>query len=85
MILWYGGHRVIAGALTVGQLMFFYSLLGYLLDPLERLATVNLKVQDALVAVDRLFQVLDLEAEPVGAGAEGRRSRASARRSSSRA
>jgi ATP-binding cassette subfamily B protein len=62
-ILWYGGHRVIAGALTIGELMFFYSLLGFLLDPLQRLASVNLKVQDALVAVDRLYQILDLEAE----------------------
>jgi ABC-type bacteriocin/lantibiotic exporter with double-glycine peptidase domain len=29
--------------LTIGQLMFFYSLLGYLLGPLERLAAANLK------------------------------------------
>src|SRR5262249_29709987 len=29
-VLWYGGHRVIAGALTIGELMFFYSLLGFL-------------------------------------------------------
>ena len=63
VILWYGGHRVIEGALTIGQLMFFYTLLGYLLEPLGRLATVNFQVQDALVAVDRLFQVLDLELE----------------------
>ena len=60
VILWYGGHRVIDGALTIGQLMFFYTLLGYLLDPLERLASVNLKIQDALVAVDRLYQVMDM-------------------------
>src|SRR5262249_30231556 len=53
--------------LTIGELMFFYTLLGYLLDPLQRLASVNLQVQDALVAVDRLFQILDLEVEPVGA------------------
>jgi ATP-binding cassette subfamily B protein len=66
VILWYGGYRVMAGALTIGQLMFFYSLLAYLLEPLDRLASVNLKIQDALVAVDRLYQVLDLEAEPVG-------------------
>src|SRR5262249_52292620 len=39
----------------------------YLLEPLERLAGVNLKIQDALVAVDRLYQVMDLELEPVGA------------------
>ena len=54
------------GALTIGQLMFFYTLLGYLLEPLERLASVNLKIQDALVAVDRLYQVMDLEVEPLG-------------------
>ena len=34
VILWYGGYRVMDGALTIGQLMFFYSLLGYLLEPL---------------------------------------------------
>jgi ATP-binding cassette subfamily B protein len=66
-ILWYGGHRVMAGALTIGQLMFFYSLLGYLLEPLERLASINLKLQEALVAVDRLYQILDRDTEPAGA------------------
>ena len=64
VILWFGGHRVIDGALTIGQLMFFYTLLGYMLEPLERLASVDLQLQDALVAVDRLYQVLDIEIEP---------------------
>ena len=68
VILWYGGHRVIAGALTIGQLMFFYTLLGYLLGPLERLASVNLKIQDALVAVDRLYQIMDIEVEALSDG-----------------
>src|SRR5262249_27339973 len=63
VILWFGGHRVIAGALSIGQLVFFYTLLGYLLEPLGRLASVNFQIQDALVAVDRLYQVLDMELE----------------------
>jgi ABC-type bacteriocin transporter len=63
VILWYGGHRVMDGVLSVGQLMFFSSLLGFLLDPLTRLATVNLTLQDAMIAVDRLYQVMDVEAE----------------------
>lgn len=63
VILWFGGRRVIDGALTIGELMFFYTLLGYMLEPLERLSTVNLQMQDALVAVDRLGEILDLEAE----------------------
>ena len=66
VILWYGGHRVIAGALSVGQLLFFYTLLGYLLGPLERLASVNLQIQDALVAVNRLYEIMDLEQEKLG-------------------
>jgi ATP-binding cassette, subfamily C, bacteriocin exporter len=70
-ILWYGGHRVINGHLTIGELMFFYTLLGYMLEPLERLATVNLQMQDAMVAVDRLYQVMDLAGEPTaGQGAK---------------
>jgi ATP-binding cassette subfamily B protein len=67
VVLWFGGYRVIGGALTVGQLMFFYTLLGYLLDPLVHLASVNFQMQDALVAVDRLYQVLDMELEQPGA------------------
>jgi len=63
VILWLGGHRVIEGALTIGELMFFYTLLGYMLEPLQRLAGVNIQIQDALVAVDRLYQVLDLAGE----------------------
>ena len=65
-ILWYGGYRVMDGALTIGELMFFYTLLGYMLGPLERLASVNLQIQEALVAIDRLYQVMDLEREPLG-------------------
>ena len=65
-MLWLGGQRVLSGALTIGELLFVFMLLTTLLEPLNRLATVNLKIQDALVAIDRLFQVLDLETEPRG-------------------
>jgi ATP-binding cassette subfamily B protein len=62
-VLWVGGYRVMAGALTVGELLFCYSLVVMLLGPLEQLAGINLRIQDALVAVDRLFQIMDLEPE----------------------
>jgi ATP-binding cassette subfamily B protein len=65
-VLWYGAYRVLGRHVTVGQLLFFYSLLLAMLTPLERLASVNLRLQDALAAVDRIYQVLDLEAEPQG-------------------
>lgn len=65
-VLWYGGHRVMDGALSIGQLLFFHTLLAAMLEPMTRLATVNLKLQDALVAVDRLYQILEIEQESFG-------------------
>lgn len=63
LILWYGGHEVISGHLTIGQLMFFYTLIGFMLQPMQRLGYVSIDIQDALVAADRLGEVLDLELE----------------------
>ena len=45
--------------------MFFYSLLTYMLEPLERLASVNLKIQEAIVAMDRLHQIMAIDPEPL--------------------
>jgi ATP-binding cassette, subfamily C, bacteriocin exporter len=62
-VLWCGSYRVMDGALTVGQLMAFYTLLASVLEPLERVASVNMQLQDALAAVDRLYEIMDLELE----------------------
>jgi ABC-type bacteriocin/lantibiotic exporter with double-glycine peptidase domain len=62
-LLWFGGHQVIDGTLSIGQLMAFYTLLGTILGPIERLANANQSIQDAMIAADRLFDVLELEPE----------------------
>ena len=84
VILWYGGHRVMVGALTIGELMFFYTLLGYVLQPLERLTSVNLQLQEALVAIDRLYQVMDLDTEQPERPDQGGIRRTDSRHSSGR-
>jgi ATP-binding cassette, subfamily C, bacteriocin exporter len=61
--LGFGGHLVIDGELTIGKLMFFYSLTGYLYGPLERLANVSVSLQDTVIALDRLWEILSLELE----------------------
>jgi len=63
LVLWYGGHRVVDGALSLGQLMFCYTLLGTMLGSMERLPSMHRQIQDALSAIDRLYEVLDLEPE----------------------
>jgi ATP-binding cassette subfamily B protein len=62
-VLWYGGHLVIDGALSIGQLMFFNTLLAQMLVPLRTLVQANLTVQDGLVALERLGEVIDLDPE----------------------
>jgi ABC-type bacteriocin transporter len=61
VLLWAGSVLVFRQDLTPGQLMLLYSLFGYLLGPLSSLVMMNRTIQDALIAADRLFQILDVE------------------------
>lgn len=63
VILWVGGIDVIQGTLTMGQLITFQSLLVYFLDPVKNLIDLQPQLQTAVVAADRLGEILDLEAE----------------------
>lgn len=62
-VLWAGSNFVISQDLTPGTLMLFYSLVGYVLGPIGKLIASNQTIQDALIAADRLFQIMDLERE----------------------
>jgi ATP-binding cassette subfamily B protein len=62
-VLWVGSTLVIDQQITPGTLMVFYSLVGYVISPIGELITANRTVQDALIAADRLFQIMDLERE----------------------
>ena len=62
-VLWIGSNLVINQTLTPGSLMIFYSQIGYVLSPIGSLISSNQTIQDAQIAADRLFQILDLETE----------------------
>ena len=63
VILWVGGVSVINGEMTIGALITFNSLLAYFLDPVKNLINLQPEMQTAVVAADRLGEILDLEAE----------------------
>lgn len=65
VILWVGSVCVIKGQITIGQLITFNSLLVYFLDPVKNLINLQPQMQTAVVAADRLGEILDLEAEKV--------------------
>lgn len=63
IILWVGGISVINGEMTMGSLITFNALLAYFLDPVKNLINLQPQMQTAVVAADRLGEILDLEAE----------------------
>lgn len=63
VILWIGGISVMNGEMTMGALITFNSLLAYFLDPVKNLINLQPQMQTAVVAADRLGEILDLEAE----------------------
>ena len=63
IILWVGGISVINGEVTMGSLITFNALLAYFLDPIKNLINLQPQIQTAVVAADRLGEVLDLEVE----------------------
>ena len=68
VVLWYGGVLVINDKLSVGQFVAYYSFLGMLLPPIGRLAHLSVSVQIAVVSANRLFELLDLQAETLNSG-----------------
>ena len=66
LLLWYGTYLVLANEITPGELLSFYSIIGYFTGPAQSLIGANKSVQDALIAADRLFEIMDLEREETG-------------------
>ena len=63
VILWIGAYQTIKGDITLGELLTFNALLGYFLNPVKNLINLQPMMQTAVVASDRLGEILDLELE----------------------
>lgn len=63
ILLWVGAGYVLKKAITPGELMGFYALTGYLTGPISELISMNKTIQNALIAADRLFEIMDMEVE----------------------
>lgn len=66
IVLWFGAWRVMQGQMTIGELLTFYTLLTYFLSPVESILNLQSQIQSALVAADRLNDILDSEPESGG-------------------
>ena len=63
ILLWAGSYFVIDREITAGELLSFYAIIGYFTGPAASLIGANKQIQNALIAADRLFEIMDLERE----------------------
>lgn len=60
ILLWVGTGYVLSREISPGELFSFYTLTGYFTGPATTLVGANKSIQEALIASDRLFEVMDL-------------------------
>ena len=62
-IVWLGSRQVLAGKLSVGELLIFLAYLAQLYEPLNQLSHVGAAVANAVVGTQRVFEILDTPEE----------------------
>lgn len=63
ILLWAGAGFVLDNQITPGELLSFYALIAYFTGPVASLIGMNKAIQNAVIAADRLFEIMDLERE----------------------
>lgn len=63
LVLWFGARAVIAGELTVGQLVAFNMLAGQVSQPINRVAQLWQDFQQFRISIERLGDILNLPVE----------------------
>ena len=68
VVLWYGGTRVLAGALPAENLVMFVAAMLFVITPLKNLSKLTVLVQQATASAQRVFELLATAREPQGTG-----------------
>lgn len=63
VLLWVGAFLCVENIITIGTLIAYYYLLGYFLDPMKNLIELQPTMQTAIVAAERLNDILDVDPE----------------------
>ena len=65
VILWLGFSMVQSYQLSIGELITFYALLVFFIQPIKNLIELQPTIQAALIAAERLSDILDLHREQI--------------------
>lgn len=63
IILWYGANQVIAGNMSIGELMGFNMLVSMVMGPVQQFVQLWDQLQEVRISIDRVGDVLNVEPE----------------------
>lgn len=66
-VAWFGGRSVLTGHLSAGSLLGFFLAVTIISGPMGTLASLYTRLQRAVGAADRLFEIIDEKSEPADA------------------
>jgi subfamily B ATP-binding cassette protein MsbA len=58
-VVYVGGKEVFDGKMTVGEFTAFLTAVGLVFEPIRKIGMIYSKIQDALAASERVFEILD--------------------------
>jgi len=58
-VIYMGGRDVYDGSMSVGEFTAFLTAVGLVFQPIRRIGSIYSKIQDAIAASERIFEVLD--------------------------
>ena len=60
-VIFIGGHEVYSNQMSVGEFTAFLTAVGLVFQPIRRISSIYRRVQDAVAASERVFEILDRE------------------------
>ena len=61
LVVFVGGREVIEDRMSPGELTGFLTAVGLVFDPIKKVGAIYAKIQDAVAASERVFEILDLD------------------------
>lgn len=64
-VIFVGGREVYNGNMTVGEFTAFLTAVGLVFQPIRRIGSIYSKIQDAIAASERVFDILDTQSRTI--------------------
>lgn len=61
MVIFVGGREVYSGQMSVGEFTAFLTAVGLVFQPIRRISSIYRRIQDAVAASERVFEILDTQ------------------------